>query len=250
MITMTLLVGLASSSPVHHHDSSEEVTSEDPWLMTSEGAGRSHLVMWMITEKQLIPRVHALADSATALLRCTCVEEGKPGVEECLALAASLPDFPGLSDVPSQQVLHNENKKTFVKTLLDNGYISLKQLKALLQGEVTPEGLGQCAGSHRTSHFMDSLQTATTQYHNMMSSFYKIKVTQPCKVEVPREGFASDRLLAIKLLHVAVNRLNQVSSALEYSVQFSWFSRLGASISGRGRRLRSKRKNRKGWSVQ
>ncbi|XP_076461916.1 uncharacterized protein LOC143294346 [Babylonia areolata] len=250
MMTLILvLLTLTSSSPVHHEESPpSDVTSEEgeSWLVTSEGAARSHLVMWMMTEKQLLPRVQALVQAANALLRCTCGEEGKPGVEECLALGSSLSSITGLSDVPSQRVLRSENKRTFVKTLLENAYTSLKEVGVLLSSDVTLEGLGRCGGSHTAQHFMDSLRTASTQFENVMT-FFKSRASEPGELDVPREEFSSERLLAIKLLYTAVHHLNKISSALEYSVEFSWFSRMIPHSSfNKGKRFNgSKRKNRK-----
>ncbi|KAK7109434.1 uncharacterized protein [Littorina saxatilis] len=254
----SLLIGVTSSFP--HQGHSSPVTS-DGWLIPSQpGAEKSHLIMWMMTEKQLAPRISGLAESALELLTFACQREGHELLEDCLDFAASLPNVSGIDDVLSQQVLQSEQQKQFVKVLVENAYHSLEQLHSLLENYVFSDAMDECKlGSksdlpseicHIFQHFRRSLRIATRQYRDLITSFYKIKLapasTKDLQVDVD-EDQVNEQETAIKALYVAVNRLNEISSVLEYSVEFSWFSRFErkSKRGGRGGIRKKSRKNRK-----
>ena len=81
-----------------------------------------------------------------------------------------------------------------------------------------------------------------------MASFYRSKVpkAEDKPLLVNKEEFSAERQFVIKALYIAVNRLKQMSSVLEYSVQLSWFSRLVDLTKGGRRGPKGKnRKNKK-----
>lgn len=69
ILQMSLVVLMSSrslSSPL-----AQRKATSDLWPMApSAAAGKSHLLMWVRTEKQLMPLVTSLADSALDLLLC------------------------------------------------------------------------------------------------------------------------------------------------------------------------------------
>ena len=79
-----------------------------------------------------------------------------------------------------------------------------------------------------------------------MTSFYKSKLTKSKPPRVNKDEFPVERQFVIKALYVAVDRLKQMSSVLEYSVQLSWFSRLDRlTKGGKGGSKRKTKRNKK-----
>lgn len=189
---------------------------------------KSHVMMWMVTEKQLIPRIAWLTQAAHDLLNhaCTQVKEN-----DCKAFANSLPSINGIGAVPSKNTLKKEKKKQFVKVLVLDGYKSLKQLEGLLDDKVLH---AECNDSdpcvcHKLSRFQRSLHNATDQYKELVTSFYSARQfeTKTKEVRVAEGQFTGgEQDVVIKVLSIAEDRLNEIMSVLEYSVELSWLTRM------------------------
>ncbi|KAK7493207.1 hypothetical protein BaRGS_00015544, partial [Batillaria attramentaria] len=125
---IALMITLTSSSPV----TSRGVTSSDSWMLAGAGSSRSHVVMWMFTEKQLLPAITGLAKFSLDLLLCKCEDQGK-SPQECKDYAYNLTTTEELAAFPSPAALKKEKKKkSFGKVLMEDAYKALKSTEASL----------------------------------------------------------------------------------------------------------------------
>ncbi|XP_076461917.1 uncharacterized protein LOC143294348 isoform X2 [Babylonia areolata] len=236
------------------HPLTSETTATSPAEETPPRGEPSHLLFYLMVEKELVPQTKALAARALDILQNTC-RTLYNRTSECMKETDKLPGIPALGDFPSDGALEREGSRMFSKHLLKDVHRTLLKLQMLLEEESEER-------FEPLTQLISDMDSTRQQLHDQMNQFYTInlrdrdeftKVTKSKKRYMTRSRDGEDCRgdkddedgdgdddddyeyderadclteddYRLKLMYTAYRKLLRVHHVLGYTVRLSWLA--------------------------